>query len=164
MNPSDDKLAHGMSTLDMMSMSPHVRRVVRFLLRKPRMTHEEMCEAVDQLPPEKRPSREELDEAIATLISMNWLNKIEEKGQIVYQVEMRKKEGSEVTRAATSSRRTSSKPDMITGLWDAVEAGEAQDGAAAQREMSSFHRSERDADAKPKEKRGLFRWLRRKRD
>ncbi len=166
MNPSDDKSTHGMSTLDMMSMPSHVRHVIRILLRTPRMAYKELCEAIDQIPPEKRPTRAELDDALETLIEMAWLARTEEKGQVIYQVAMRKKEGSEVTRAAAASeRRSSSKPDMITGLWDAVEAGaeKAQDGAAAQREMGSLHRQERETAPKPpkKKRKGLFGWLKR---
>jgi hypothetical protein len=168
MNPSDDKPTHGMTTLDMMSMPSHVRRITRIFLRNPRMAYEELCEAVDALPPEKRPTREELDDALETLVLMNWLARTEESGQVTYQVEIRKKEGSEVTRAAApGERRSSSKSDMITGLWNAVEAGaeEAQDGAAAHRDMRSLHRQERDEDTgpPPKKRKGLFGWLRRKR-
>jgi len=165
MNPSDDKATGGMSTLDMMSMPSHVRQVIRILLRRPRVSYGELCQAVDELPAEKRLTREELDDAIRTLLAMNWMSQTEESGQVIYGVAVKKKEGSEVTRAgATEERRASSRPDAITGLWDAVETGarEAEDGAKAQREMRSLHD---EAPPPPKKKkRRLFDWLRRKDD
>ncbi len=81
----------GMSTLDLLGGSTAVNRVVKFMLHKNRMTYQELCDAVDKLPPEKHMSREELDGALADLVDRDWLTQTEEGGQAVFQVMLRPK-------------------------------------------------------------------------
>jgi predicted transcriptional regulator len=84
----------GMSTLDFLGGSAAVNRVVKFMLRKNRMTYQELCDAVDTLPPEKSMTREELESALADLVEREWLTRTEEGGQAVYQVMLRPKPSS----------------------------------------------------------------------
>jgi hypothetical protein len=84
----------GMSTLDLLGGTASVNRVVRIMLHKSRMTYQELMDAVDKLPPEKRMSRGDLDAALADLIARDWLESREEDGQAVYQVVLRSKQSS----------------------------------------------------------------------
>lgn len=84
----------GISTLDLMSASPAINRIVRLMLSRKKMTYGELCQAVDALPAEKQFSREELDESLAKLVEMAWLDRTEENGEAVYQVQMRPKVGT----------------------------------------------------------------------
>lgn len=83
-----------MSTLDLLGGTASTNRVVKFMLHKNRMTYQELRDAVDQLPPEKRMSREDLDAALADLVKRDWLSKAEEDGQAVYHVVLRSKQSS----------------------------------------------------------------------
>lgn len=80
-----------MSTLDLLGGSVAVNRVVKMMLHKNRMTFQELCEAVDKLPPEKQMSRDELSSALAELVGKEWLIQTEENGEAVYQVLLRPK-------------------------------------------------------------------------
>ena len=84
----------GFSTLDLMNSSPAVNRVVRFMLKRPRMTYQELLDTVAQMPEEKRLTTTQLDEALDTLIQMDWLSRSEEGSQAVYQVVLRPKASS----------------------------------------------------------------------
>lgn len=107
----------GMSTLDLMGTSPAVRRVIRLMLRQSTMSYTALFEANEALPEEKRLSRVELDEAIDTLCEMDWLIREEIGEETAYSVKLKRKEGSEVTRASTGVKTGST----IQKLWDAVE-------------------------------------------
>lgn len=84
----------GMSTLDLLGGTPAVNRVVRFMLQKNRMTYQELCDAVDQLPENKRLSRADLDAALEELINREWLSREGEGAQAIYQVVLRPKVSS----------------------------------------------------------------------
>lgn len=158
--PSDpQEKAGGMSTLDLVNMPPSIRRVTRIMLSKPRMTYQELCEAVEGLPEGKRLTRKELDEALETLLSMDWLTRTQEEGVVVYQIEVRRKAGSDVTRAGSrAGQRTRS--STISGLWDAVESEEdvTEKGAQADREMRTLHHPSPPETSRPprRKRRGLF--------
>jgi hypothetical protein len=84
----------GMSTLDLLGGTAAVNRVVKLMLHKNRMTYQELCAAIDQLPPEKQMSREELGSALAELVDKDWITKTVEEGEDVYQVLLRPKASS----------------------------------------------------------------------
>jgi predicted transcriptional regulator len=92
-NPQEKNAAgkHGMSTLDLLGGSASINRVVKFMLHKNRMSYQELCDAVDNLPPDKRMSREELDTALAELVEREWLGRETDGGELVYQVVLRPK-------------------------------------------------------------------------
>lgn len=83
-----------MSTLDLLGGSVAVNRVVKLMLRKNRMTFQELCAEIDQLPPEKQMSRDELKTALDELVGKEWLTRNEEGGEEIYQVLLRPKASS----------------------------------------------------------------------
>lgn len=84
----------GMSTLDLLGGSVAVNRVVKLMLHKSRMTYQELCEAIDKLPPGKQMSRDELASALEELVEKDWITRSEEGGQPVYQVMLAPKASS----------------------------------------------------------------------
>ena len=99
----------------------------------------------------------------------------------LYQVQLKKKEGSDVTRSSESGVRHASVDGTMDQLWEAVEEGAeaAEGGLRAKKEMSAIHRLREDAQVegssdisdmptqkldykKKKKKGGLFSWLRKK--
>jgi hypothetical protein len=84
----------GLSTLDLMGSSPSVNRVVRIMLKKNQMSYAELLAAVTDLPPEKRLTAEVLQEALNTLIQMEWLEKNGEGSDAVYNVILKPKASS----------------------------------------------------------------------
>lgn len=92
MSESSDKA--GLSSLDLMDSSPSVNRIVRIMLKKPQRSYEELLDAVSQLPEEKRLNPRMLDEALQTLVDMNWLDRIEDGGQVMYRVVLKPKASS----------------------------------------------------------------------
>jgi hypothetical protein len=83
-----------MSTLDLLGGSVAVNRVVKLMLHKNRMTYQELCDAIDKLPPEKRMTRDELSAALDELVSKDWLAQSEEGGEPIYQVILKPKASS----------------------------------------------------------------------
>jgi len=83
-----------MSTLDLLGGSVAVNRVVKLMLHQSRMTYQELCDAVDKLPPEKRMSRDELNSALDELVGKDWITRSQEGGQTVYKVALSAKPSS----------------------------------------------------------------------
>ncbi len=81
----------GLSTLDMLGSSPAVNRVVRIMLKKPRMSYQELLDEVSQLPQEKRVTPEMLDEALKEMIGNGWLEKTGDGPQAIYTVVLKPK-------------------------------------------------------------------------
>lgn len=154
--------SQGMNTLDMMSMSPAVRRLSRIMLKYPSLTYEQICEKCEELPEEKRPTLEEINEAVNSLIDMKWLHKIEEDGEIIYTVKLKKKEGSAVSRTSSQQRRSSTGAVTMDGLWGKFDEGveAAGEGEQAQKEMTDFQsEQQRKAGDQEEGKKGFFKKL-----
>jgi hypothetical protein len=132
MSGSDD--SSGMSSLDLLGASRGARFIVRLMLREKKATYSEMSEQLDLTP-------KELDEGIDEMISRGWLYVQEVDGENVYSLEIKKKEGSEVTRKGKGSAASA----KITELWDKVDDGTTgtEEGQDAQRKMTSFHKEKR---------------------
>lgn len=155
------KNTDGINTLDLMSMSVPVRRITRIMLRKTRMPYTEICAKLDELPKEKKLSKEAIDKALEELVELGWMDRLEENGEVIYQVRIKKKEGSEVTRSSERSEKAVRSATTMKDLWDAVEKGDKASGGGlkAKREMSDIHQKV----TKPEKKsRSLFGFLRKK--
>jgi heat shock protein HspQ len=148
MSDSDNK---GMSTLDMMSMSPAIRRLSRIMLRHSKLSYEGILEKVNEIEESKRPSLDEVKEAVASLVEMKWLHLIEEEGQTFYSVKVARKEGSDVSRVSSGQQKEADQKALMNELWDAVDSGAqaADDGLTAQREMSDFQKDKAEISAPP---------------
>ena len=84
----------GLSTLDLMGSSPSVNRVVRIMLKKNKMSYQELLTAVTELPEDKRMTAEVLQEALKTLIEMEWLEKSGDGNGAIYSVILKPKASS----------------------------------------------------------------------
>ncbi len=82
-----------LSTLDLMSLPSSVRRVINLMLRKVEITYPELCKTVAELPEDKRLSRAELDEILAALCQVGWLDQEQSGDVITYKVSLNPKPG-----------------------------------------------------------------------
>ena len=117
----------GFSTLDMIHFPDPVRRIVRIMLRKAEISHEELHKTIQELPEEKRPSQEEVDESLDAMIKVGWLEQTEREGGKHYRIDMGKKAGSEVTRASPSQKTKST----MSKLWDTFDEAAKDEGKPA---------------------------------
>ena len=117
----------GFSTLDMIHFPAPVRRIVRIMLRKAEISHEELHKTIQELPEEKRPSKEEVDESLDAMIKVGWLERTEREGSNHYRIDMGKKAGSEVTRASPSQKTKST----MSKLWDTFDEAAKDEGKPA---------------------------------
>lgn len=102
----------GLSTLNFSMLTPTERFIVRFVLRHMEADYAQICEAADELPPEKHLSRQELDDTLADLTERAWLLRREEGGTAWYRVHFKNR----ATRQAGSS--------PLKDAWDSLAADE----------------------------------------
>jgi len=133
-----------------LGMPDAARRIVRIMLRKPQMTYDEICAAMDALPEDKRASRTELDEALELLCQLKWLVKEQTTEAPIYKVGIGAKPGSDVTRAGPKREAGQTQIDQ---LWDAVDSSDSP--ASTTTEGAKPH---------PKRKAGVLQWLFGKKD
>ncbi len=117
----------GFSTLDMIHFPAPVRRIVRIMLRKAEMSHEELHKKIQELPEEKRPSPKEVDDSLEAMIEVGWLERVERDGGNLYRIDMGKKSGSEVTRASPNQKTKST----MSKLWDTFDEAAKEEGKPA---------------------------------
>lgn len=96
----------GISPLDLASLAPPLRRIMRLMLREVEMTYPELCEATEKLPEGQRMSREDLDQALEALRGQSWLIRLGQDELITYKVNLRRKRGS----------------TLSGGIWDALDS------------------------------------------
>jgi hypothetical protein len=87
----------GISALDLASLPPSLRRIMRTMLREVELTHPEIVTAMHAVPESERLSDSELDEALATLTREGWLIRLGVDARITYRVNLRRKAGSGLT-------------------------------------------------------------------
>ncbi|MCB9451557.1 MAG: hypothetical protein H6672_08960 [Anaerolineaceae bacterium] len=85
----------GFSTLDLATLPLPTRILLRLMLRKPRMSYDELCQAIAELPEAQRVSLEDLDSALESLCEKSWLVRSEEADSVIYAVNVRKKTGTQ---------------------------------------------------------------------
>ncbi len=90
----------GISPLDLQSLSPLMRKIMRYLLREYEMLYSEICEWAKDLPEAERPIQAELDQALETLSKQFWLIKRGEGQRVRYQANLRRKSGSRLDQSA----------------------------------------------------------------
>ncbi len=84
----------GLSSLDLMNSTPGANRVVKLMLRHPRVSYKDLLAEVTGLPEGKRMTEQELREALDTLLNLGWLTRTDESGQEMYQVILKPKSSS----------------------------------------------------------------------
>ncbi|MBI3161907.1 MAG: hypothetical protein HYZ23_05330 [Chloroflexi bacterium] len=99
----DKQQEGGITPLDLASLPPALRKIMRLMLRELQMTYPRLCEAMDEMPEADRLSREDLQSALTTLTEQYWLIRIGEKEKAIYKVNLRRKEGSKLAAGIWSS-------------------------------------------------------------
>lgn len=160
MNDDNQNQSDGVSTLDLMSMSVPIRRIVRLMLRHRALTYGEIIAKLDELPEGKRLTPEEVEPALHDLCDLHWLERTDDGETVSYSVLIKPKEGSETSRAGDRDSSGRQPSHTMQDLWDAVDDGDkaAEGGLKAKREMDSLHdKSDRpDGLDKKTKKGGLF--------
>ena len=78
----------GLSSFDLLGdVPPTHKTVMKIFLRRIILSPEELVAAVAELPEEKRMTKEQLDEAVQSLLGLGWLKQIEKNGQMIYTVQ-----------------------------------------------------------------------------
>lgn len=95
----------GISPLDLASLPPALRKIMRVMLRELSASYPRLCDAVDSMQEKDRLSRTELDSALSDLTDQFWLIRIGEKEKAIYKVNLRRKEGSK----------------LAAGIWSALD-------------------------------------------
>lgn len=96
----------GISALDLATLPPSLRRIMRTMLREVELTYPEIVEAMNTVPEADRLSNSQLDEALATLTKQGWLIQLGMDSVITYKVNLRRKAGSGLT----------------SGIWSALDS------------------------------------------
>jgi hypothetical protein len=86
----------GISPLDLATLSPLLRKIMRYMLREYELMYSEICQWAAELPEGERPSQAELDQALETLSKQFWLIKRGEGERVRYQANLRRKAGSKL--------------------------------------------------------------------
>jgi predicted transcriptional regulator len=76
-----------MNTFDLLGDMPSEQRtIMRLFLRNIEMSLGELQKAIEALPEEKHMNQETIEQTLENLIQKNWVERIEENGEIVYSV------------------------------------------------------------------------------
>lgn len=102
----DKQKEGGISPLDLASLPPSLRKIMRLMLRELQLSYPRLCEVIDGMPEAERLSRSDLDEALSSLTQQFWLIRIGEGEKAIYKVNLRRKEGSK----------------LAAGIWSALDA------------------------------------------
>ncbi len=102
----DQERGDGVSALDLETLPPTMRKVMRLMLRKIEMAYPDLCKAVEALPEADRLSRADLDEVLNKLIKQRWLIRMDKGRAIAYKVNLRRKAGSSLSK----------------NIWDAIDS------------------------------------------
>lgn len=108
----DQEQEGGISALDLATLPPGLRRIMRLMLREVEMSYPDLCAAMAEVPEPDRLSQQELDEALATLSQQQWLIRRGEDELVTYKVNLRRKAGSTLAQgiwAALNNRIVESK-------------------------------------------------------
>lgn len=84
----------GITALDLVDLSPALRKIMRLMLRELQMSYPRLCEAIDAMPEQDRLTHAELDSALSNLTQHLWLIRIGEGEKAIYKVNLRRKTGS----------------------------------------------------------------------
>ncbi len=102
----DKQKEGGITPLDLADLPPALRKIMRLMLRELQMNYPRLREVMDSMSEADRLSREDLDEALATLTDQFWLIRIGTGEKAIYKVNLRRKEGSK----------------LAAGVWSALDA------------------------------------------
>lgn len=101
----DKQKEGGITPLDLASLPPALRKIMRVMLRELNAGYPRLCEIMDGMPEKDRLSREELQTALTELTAQFWLIRIGEGEKAIYKVNLRRREGSK----------------LMAGIWSALD-------------------------------------------
>lgn len=84
----------GISPLDLASLPPRLRNIMKLMLREVEMSHPALSKAIEEMQEKDRLSPEELTEALQTLTQQGWLIRLGQDELVTYKVNLRRKAGS----------------------------------------------------------------------
>ena len=91
-----EKRDEGISPLELASLPPPLRKIMRAMLREVEILYLDMITLVEDWPEKDRMPRGELDAALQTLTVQGWLIRRGEGERVRYQVNLRRKAPSKV--------------------------------------------------------------------
>ncbi len=86
----------GISPLDLATLPPLLRKIMRYMLREYELLYSEIRQWAADLPEAERPSQADLDQALEALSKQFWLIKRGEGERVRYQANLRRKAGSKL--------------------------------------------------------------------
>ena len=84
----------GISAIDIASLPPTLRKIMRLMLRENEMTYTAIREAVEAMAEADRISPADLSDALNTLTAESWLIRLGQDDTVTYRVNLRRKAGS----------------------------------------------------------------------
>lgn len=93
----------GITALDLASLPPRLRKIMRLMLREVEMTYPELLEAIQAMPEADRLSQADLDHSLETLSKQGWLIRLGVEDLVTYRVNLRRKAGSKLTEGIWSA-------------------------------------------------------------
>lgn len=95
----DENAQDGLSPIQIASLPPTERKIIRMLLRELEMTHGAIWEALQALPEGERPTHDEMEAALDTLANESWVIRMGEGDQRKYEPNLRRKAPSTLGKA-----------------------------------------------------------------
>jgi hypothetical protein len=93
----------GITPLDLVELSPTLRKIMKIMLRELQMTYPRLREVMEAMPEEERLTQNLLDDALSTLTQQFWLIRIGENEKAIYKVNLKRKTGSTLASGIWSS-------------------------------------------------------------
>jgi hypothetical protein len=102
----ENKQGAGITALDLATMPPALRKIMRLMLRELELNYLRLLEVVETMPGEEKISQTDLNSALDALTSQKWL--------------IRVGEGKQATCSVNLKRRSAS--SLPAGIWSTLDA------------------------------------------
>ena len=94
-----EKRDEGISLIEIAQLPPNLRKVMRIMLRKLEITRKGLIAEIDKLPEDDKLGNDELIYSLETLAKQSWLISRGEGQFLNYQVNLRRKSGSSLSKS-----------------------------------------------------------------
>jgi len=94
-----EKHDEGISLIEIAQLPPNLRKVMRIMLRKLEITRKGLIAEIDKLPEDDKLENDELIYSLETLAKQSWLISRGEGQFLNYQVNLRRKSGSSLSKS-----------------------------------------------------------------
>jgi len=94
-----EKRDEGISLIEIAQLPPNLRKVMRIMLRKLEITRKGLIAEIDKLPEDDKLENDELIYSLETLAKQSWLISRGEGQFLNYQVNLRRKSGSSLSKS-----------------------------------------------------------------